>query len=94
MNHHTIRGRIRYTSKKPERLDQVRGDERFCFTRHGDGKVTLRAQCEIEEPAPTVLRDVIYSLDEARRPMDCHVRLTVGDRFCGSGWVRFGDGFI
>lgn len=94
MNHHSIRGRIRYTSRKPDRLGQVRGDERFHFTRHTDGKITLRAHCEIEEPAPTVLRDVIYSVDENRRPMDCHVRLTVGDRFCGSGWFRFTEGMI
>lgn len=94
MNHRTLRGRIRYTSRKPGREGTVRGDERFCFTRHGDGQVTLRATCEIEEPAPTVLRDVIYTMDAARAPMDCHVRLTVGDRFCGSGWFRFGADFI
>ena len=58
MQHRSIRGRIRYTSRKPDRLGQVRGDERFHFTRHTDGKITLRAHCEIEEPAPTVLRDV------------------------------------
>jgi hypothetical protein len=64
------------------------------MTRHTDGKVTIRAHCEIDEPDPAVLRDVIYSLDEAGRPMDCHVRLTVGDRFMGSGWFRMGDGFV
>ena len=86
MEHRTIQGRILYTSKKPERFDQKRGHEAFTFTHHTDGKVTLRAHCEIEEPSPTVLRDVIYSLDEHGKPMDCHVRLTVGDRFMGSGW--------
>lgn len=94
MKHRTIRGAIAYTSKKPERLDQPRGHESFIFTRHTDGKVTLRAHCEIEDPDPSVLRDVIYSLDERRKPMDCHVRLTVGDRFFGSGWFRFEDGFV
>lgn len=89
MRHRTISGAILYTSKKPDRLDQKRGFERFMFTHHTDGKTTLRAHCEIEEPDPTVLRDVIYSLDEKRKPMDCHVRLTVGDRFMGSGWFRF-----
>jgi hypothetical protein len=43
---------------------------------------------------PAVMRDIIYSLDKDRRPMDCHVRLTVGDAFMGSGWFRFGDDFI
>ena len=26
--------------------------------------------------------------------MDCHVRLTVGDTFMGSGWFRFGPDFV
>lgn len=94
MRHRDVRGEIAYTSRKPERHGQPRGRERFAFTRHSDGKVTLRATCEIEEPEPSVLRDVIYSLDERGRPMDCHVRLTVGDAFLGTGWFRFGDGFI
>ncbi len=88
MKHRTIDGLIRYTSKKPERLDQERGRERFTFTVHTDGKRSLRALCEIEEPDPTVLRDVIYSIDAHDRPMDCFVRLTIGDRFMGSGWFR------
>ena len=94
MRHRTVRGRIRYTSKKPEMMDQERGREWFAFTHHGDGTTTLRAQCEIEEPAPTVLRDIVYSLDSAGRPADMHVRLTVDDAFMGSGWLRMGDGFI
>lgn len=94
MAHRSIRGSILYTSKKPEMLNQKRGFERFHFTQHTDGKVTLRAHCEIEEPAPTVMRDVIYSLDERRKPMDCHVRLSVGDHFMGSGWFRFTDDMI
>lgn len=94
MRHRTVRGRIRYTSKKPEMLDRERGREWFAFTHHGDGTTTLRAQCEIEEPEPTVLRDIIYSLDKSGRPLDLHVRLTVGDAFMGSGWLRHGDGFV
>jgi hypothetical protein len=94
MKHRTVSGRIRYTSKKPEMLDRERGRETFTFTHHSDGKVSFRARCEIEEPEPTVHRDIIYSLDERGRPMDLHVRLTVGDRFMGSGWFRMGDGFI
>ncbi len=91
MKHRSITGTILYTSKKPERLDQPRGIEHFRFTHHTDGKRTLRAHCEIEEPHPSVLRDIVYSLDEHGRPMDCHVRLTVDDRFMGSGWFRFTD---
>lgn len=94
MKHKTIEGKLVYTSRKPGREGQERGREHFRFTTHADGKRTLRATCEIEEPSPTVLRDVIYSLDENHRPMDCFVRLTVGDEFMGSGWVRMLDGVI
>lgn len=94
MPHRTVRGRIAYTSKKPELLDQVRGGEWFAFTHHGDGSVTLRAQCEIAEPAPTVLRDVIYAIDPEGRPRSLHVHLTVGDAFLGSGWFNVTPGLI
>ena len=82
--HRTIAGKILYTSKKPEILDQERGRETFVYTRHSDGKLTLRAHCEIDEPAPTVMRDIVHSLDENDRPIDCFVRLTVGDAFMGA----------
>ena len=90
MKHKTIRGRILYTSKKPERLGQERGRESFIITVHSDGKRTLRAHCEIDDP-PTVLRDVILSLDADNYPMDCFVRLAIDDRFEGSGWMRFSE---
>lgn len=94
MKHRTIQGAIRYTSNKPDRKGQERGRERFTFTHHADGCVTIRALCEIEEPDPTVLRDVVYSLDAAGRPKDCLLRLTVGDAFMGAGFFRFGESFI
>jgi hypothetical protein len=94
MAHRRLSGKIRYTSKKPEFLDQQRGQEWFTFTRHGDGAVSYRAHCEIWHPSPTVLRDIVYSMGPDGRPRDLHVRLTVGDAFMGSGWFRFGDGFI
>ena len=68
MRHVTIEGTILYTSKKPEMLDQKRGFERFLFTHHSDGAVTLRAHCEIEEPAPSVLRDIVYAVDASGAP--------------------------
>jgi hypothetical protein len=86
--HRTITGRILYTSRKPGREGQERGREFFTWTHHSDGKRTLRARCEIDEPDPTVHRDVVYSLDENDVPMDLFVRLTVGDKFMGSGWLR------
>lgn len=89
--HRTITGKILYTSRKPGREGQERGREWFTFTHHTDGKKSLRARCEIDEPAPTVHRDVVYSLDENDRPMDCFVRLTVGDRFMGAGLFIIGE---
>lgn len=88
MRHKTITGAILYTSRKPERLGQERGRESFVITRHGDGTETIRAHCEIEDPDPAVMRDVIYSNGPDGHPADCFVRLTIGDRFMGSGWFR------
>ncbi|NOW45956.1 hypothetical protein FHW96_002114 [Novosphingobium sp. SG751A] len=87
--HRTITGKILYTSRKPGREGEERGREYFTWTHHSDGKKTLRARCEIDEPAPTVHRDITYSMDENDMPMDCFVRLVIGDRFMGSGWFRF-----
>lgn len=44
--------------------------------------------------APAVIRDVCQALrrDDAS-PLDCSVRLTVGDEFEGTGWMRFADGY-
>jgi hypothetical protein len=89
MKHRVIEGRLDYTSRKPEKMHQPRGFETFMFTRHSDGKLTLRAHCEIDEPEPTVMRDIIYAVDEHNQPMDLHVRLTIADAFMGSGWLRF-----
>ncbi len=90
MAYRTIRGRIRYTSKKPERLDQERGREFFTLTQQPDGTDVLHAHCEIDDE-PMVVRDVVAAMDHATSaPRDCHVRLSVGHRFEGSGWFRFG----
>ncbi|MEO0412158.1 MAG: hypothetical protein AAF221_10015 [Pseudomonadota bacterium] len=94
MKHRNIRGTMLYTSKKPERMDQRRGIEHFHFTHHSDGKTTLRAMCEIEEPAPTVLRDITYSLDERGSPIDCFVRLSLDDKFLGTGWFNFTPDYV
>ena len=89
MKHRLIQGKLEYTSRKPGQEGKNRGFETFMFTHHSDGKITMRAHCEIYEPEPTVMRDIIYSIDENHQPMDLHVRLTVGDEFLGSGWLRF-----
>jgi len=91
-DHRSIRGTIRYTSKKPERMDQERGREYFHVDVHSDGKRTITAHCEIDD-RPSVMRDITYSIDEDWNPMDCFVRLSVDDKFMGSGWFRFGPDF-
>lgn len=88
-----IRGTIRYTSTKPERNGQVRGREHFVLTQQPDGVDVMLAHCEIDD-APTVVRDVCLALDHKdSSPRDCSVRLTVGDEFEGTGWMRFSDGY-
>ncbi|WP_240502041.1 hypothetical protein [Sphingomonas panacis] len=88
MVHKTITGKILYTSKKPGREGHERGREYFTWTKHTDGSRTLRALCEIDEPEPTVLRDITYSLDANDMPTDCFVRLMIGDKFMGAGLFR------
>lgn len=82
--HNTIRGTILYTSKQPERLDAERGREYFSLTRQSDNMLVMHAHCEIDDE-PNVVRDVVLAMDEHSAPYDCHVRISVGDRFEGSG---------
>jgi hypothetical protein len=88
LKHGTIRGTIAYTSKQAERLDQVRGREYFTLTRQADDVLVMHAHCEIDDE-PNVVRDVVLAMDSKSAPYDCSVRLTVGDRFEGSGWMHF-----
>ncbi|MGI9229149.1 MAG: hypothetical protein ACR2P9_04730 [Gammaproteobacteria bacterium] len=90
MQHRTIKGSILYTSKKPERMDAERGRESFIINVHQDGNRTLMAHCEIDD-APSVMRDVCLSLDKDFYPLDCFVRLSIADKFEGTGWMRFTD---
>ena len=91
MEHTTIRGRLRYTSKKKEILDKVRGGESYIITVHPDGRRTLRAHCAIDENPPRVLRDSITTLDANWSPREAFVQITVDERFVGSAWYRFTD---
>ena len=51
--HRRIRGKIHYTSDKPDRVGVERGREYFTMTFHGSGHRTLRAYTEIDD-APNV----------------------------------------
>jgi hypothetical protein len=91
MTYRTIKGSIVYTSKQPERMDEERGREHFTLTCQPDGTNVLHAHCEIDDE-PMVVRDVVQAMDAtSSAPRDCHVRLTVGHAFEGSGWFRFSD---
>ena len=89
MDHTTIRGTLRYTSKKKEILDKVRGGETFIITVHTDGRRSLRAHCAIDENSPRVLRDNVTSYDKDWHPTDAFNQLTVDEEFVGSSWYRF-----
>lgn len=92
MGHRTIRGKILYTSNQPERQNQERGREYFTLNQQADGVDLLLAHCEIDD-APNVIRDVSLALrHDDSSPIDCSVRLSVDDRFEGSGWMRFTAG--
>ncbi len=89
MEHDTIRGRLVYSSRKPERYGEVRGGETFVVTRQVDGGRTLRAHCAIDDGSPRVLRDVTASFDRNNMPTDAFIRLTVDEAFVGCTWYRF-----
>jgi hypothetical protein len=93
MTQRTIRGSILYTSRKPERFGLERGREYFTLTQQHDGVDVLHAHCEIDDP-PSVTRDVMLALRHAdAAPLDGSVRLTVGNQFEGTGWLRFAAGY-
>ncbi len=89
MQHRNVRGKIRYSSMKPGMEGQERGREWFNFSHHADGSVIMSAQCEIEEPDPTVLRNIVCHIGPDRKPQNLLVHLTLGDKFLGSGWMAY-----
>lgn len=86
--HETLRGEIRYTSRKPGREGAERGREYFLITKHTDGRRTLRAHCEIDD-APSVMRDVVLTVSEKWVPKEGYSRLSVADEEVGAAWFRF-----
>lgn len=76
------RGKIVYIGDD----DNERGREWFSVTHRRDGQVTLRAYCEIDDGK--VERDVVQTMTSNFAPLDCFVRLHVGGKFLGTGWIR------
>lgn len=87
-DHRVRAGRLRYTSKKPERMDEERGRESWTMVIHDDGRRSLQAHSEIDD-RPSVLRFVQVNMNPDYSPADAAVRITVGDEFFGSGWFHF-----
>lgn len=86
-----FRGKIRYTSTKPERNNEVRGREDFFVTEQDDGTLVLHSHSEIDD-APAVLRDTLIAWNgNTGKPYQCTVRLTVGGEYVGCGWMNFTD---
>ena len=91
IHHKTILGKILYTSKKRERMNEERGREYFTLTKQADGVSTLHAHCEIDD-APDVIRDVTATFETATMTsVDGFVRISVGSKFEGCGWFQFDD---
>jgi hypothetical protein len=89
--HTSWRGRIAYTSKKPERLNEDRGRETFTLHEQTNGTSILHAHTEIDD-APDVLRDVVASFEtDTVAPIDGFSRLSVGGAFEGCGWFQFDE---
>ncbi len=91
-DHKVYQGTITYLSHKKERMNEERGREFYTLVVHGDGSRTMTVHTEIDD-RPSVHRDAIYSLDKDWLPTDCMMRLTVGDKFMGTGWMKFHDGW-
>lgn len=89
-DHKVYQGTIVYLSKKPDRMNEERGREFYTLVVHGDGSRTITVHTEIDD-RPSVHRDAVYSLDKDWMPLDCMMRLTVGDKFMGTGWMKFYD---
>jgi len=95
MKHRSVRGLIALTRDHDGSLDTPYR-EWFTTTWHEDGQRTVRSVCELARGlvAPrSVLRDVTYTVDAERRPLDCFVRVHRDGAFLGSAWFRFGHDF-
>jgi hypothetical protein len=74
------------------RRNEQTGVERFSIATEKDGSRILRAECEMWDDA--LRRDVTLGVAPDYRPLDAHIRLTQHGSFVGTGWYRFGAGFV
>lgn len=88
MRSRIVKGHIAYTAANEDGSFRERGREDFHYVTHADGSRTLSAYCEIDEPAPDVLRHVVLTVDADDKPVDAFVRVVVGGQFSGAGFFR------
>ncbi|MBM3502338.1 MAG: hypothetical protein FJX65_00535 [Alphaproteobacteria bacterium] len=81
MDHRTYRGRI---TRHHDDFGET-GRE-WVAVSIGAGQRTLRAVCELDRDR--ILRDCVQSVDDAWRPLDAYVRLTVRGAYMGSAWFQ------
>ena len=81
MDHRTYRGRI---TRQHDEFGET-GREWLAVS-VGVGQRTLRAVCELDRDR--ILRDCVQSVDDAWRPLDAYVRLTVRGAYMGSAWFQ------
>jgi hypothetical protein len=85
VQHHTIDFTIDYLGADGGK----RGQEVCALTTHQNGRRTLRARSEIFDTE--VLRDVVYTVDAAFRPVDALIRVSLRDHFVGTALFLFGE---
>lgn len=84
MNGHiSYRGRIRYMHDRHGET----GREWFTVTSVPGGQRMVRALCEMDDI--NLLRDVTLVVGPDFSPLECYNRLSMNDRFAGSGWFLF-----
>lgn len=66
-----------------------RGIEYFSVSVAPNGHRTLHATCEIFDR--NVSKDIVYTVDDRWRPVDCYTRLQKNGAYFGDGWFKFGD---
>ncbi|MCB2109226.1 MAG: hypothetical protein KDE14_16060, partial [Rhodobacteraceae bacterium] len=64
----------------------ARGREWFSMHRYAGGRV-FRACCQMNQEA--LIRDATWTMDDAWRPLDGHVRVILDSKIIGSTWYAF-----
>ncbi|MEE4155228.1 MAG: hypothetical protein V2I27_13810 [Erythrobacter sp.] len=68
------------------------GEERFTVAEHGDGSLSLRALCHMDDLG--LVRDALLVLDPAGGPSEAFVRIVESGRHSGSALYRFGGSSV